>query len=459
MPDVRHSSSPAHATAMPSTIDRDSARREARRLFRSLARREAGWAMTDVLLKIREVSGFDRAPGGRSQGEGEAVLALGGVAGELADWLERIGPAATARSLAEAVADMVAAGFGRTDAAADREMRRRLLEDLWELMAVDLEAGRDGLPELLAPTFAGETTPEERDRIDRWFRALVDEDSGAGVRRSTIGAWHLRVVGDDLDRETYIDRARATGSYRILARFYIEREEAEAAFALAETVSDDWFGELIRLFDRAGVFEDYVDRGGVPTPRERDLSSEDALDLAEALVALGETERALPWIGEGRGAVELEELLRRMREVARRADVWTDDFEEALLEELCPDEPDVVVDFFLSADDVEGAFDAWERAELSDADRADLRQRILVKSLAGGFDDISVSLLIDRADDAIAERGRKKYRKAAAALCRVRELLAEGSLPIPFDSILAEYDDRIDRLPALRDEMKKAGLV
>jgi uncharacterized Zn finger protein len=65
---------------------------------------------------------------------------------------------------------------------------------------------------------------------------------------------------------------------------------------------------------------------------------------------------------------------------------------------------------------------------------------------------------VERAERLIAARGRGNYAEAATYLVRVRDLYHRLGEPETWQTLIADLREQNRQLPALQDELNKAGL-
>lgn len=70
----------------------------------------------------------------------------------------------------------------------------------------------------------------------------------------------------------------------------------------------------------------------------------------------------------------------------------------------------------------------------------------------------AIRLYVEAAERLIAARGRGNYGTAATYLVRVRNLYHRLGEPETWETLIADLRERNRRLPALQDELNKAGL-
>ncbi|MBU0703231.1 MAG: hypothetical protein KKC18_05130 [Chloroflexi bacterium] len=70
----------------------------------------------------------------------------------------------------------------------------------------------------------------------------------------------------------------------------------------------------------------------------------------------------------------------------------------------------------------------------------------------------AIRIYVERTERLIAARGRGNYVEAAGYLARVRELYHRLSEPETWGTFIADLREQNRRLPALKDELNKAGL-
>ena len=61
------------------------------------------------------------------------------------------------------------------------------------------------------------------------------------------------------------------------------------------------------------------------------------------------------------------------------------------------------------------------------------------------------------------DAARRKARDILADACKylsvARDVVGSSEVPLQWETVVAQYEERLERLPAFRDEAQKAGLL
>lgn len=444
---------------MSADFDRTTVRRKVRDLFDAL---DGQRSATDVAFELKEICGLHRSAvvsGGRSE---EAILRLGGAVREFVAQLPRVQYAGIADALGRELADTLAVAFRRTHPERDAALRSQLVDDLWALVEVDLKRERDGWVAHLCDTFRDATTASERDTVRRRFREKLRSFDGAESSdpRRLVGDWMLEYVGRDLSDEEIDAICRETGQYVRLAERTLERGRVERALEWGAEAPAGRIADLCRAFRDADRLPALVEAGLLPDPDRASLSPDETRELAVLLLEAGVVERALSWARAALRNHQPDTTLRALRRAAREAGTYGPRLERTLLEGLERRAPEVVLDYHLEFGDLGEAFDVWDDDDhWADGERSRAAKRLLEAAESVGAVDVTVAVATRRADELVERRGRDNYEVACEYLAAARRVVENDDGPWEWEMLIGEYEERLDRLPAFRDEAMKAGLV
>jgi uncharacterized Zn finger protein len=218
--------------------------------------------------------------------------------------------------------------------------------------------------------------------------------------------------------------------------------------------------DLLRLADlfvshgQADLAERLI-RARAPTGRDRRLTvwlKERALERGDGAEALA-LSQGLFW---QRPALQgYQELRNRARPLGR----W-DELRAALLDRLADEgRYDLLIDIHLEEEEVDWALETLEQVQTPrwrwGSDQMAIR---VARAAEESRPREAIRIYVKRVERLIAARGRGNYAEAAGYLVRVRDLyqrLGEGAT---WPAFIADLRDRNRRLPALQDELNKAGL-
>jgi uncharacterized Zn finger protein len=354
-----------------------------------------------------------------------------------------------------------------TEDAAQREALLRALFDVcrWDESYGGIDMGYEAPGIILE-----QTTREEKARVAEWVRdALPAGDSWSdGYHRQWYGGFLLQLEESELDDESFLRVCRETNRWQDLVDRLLALDRVEEAAGAAREVADY---ELLRLADL------FVSHGHA--------------DLAEALVREraqgGESgpdgkprrdSRLLVWLqdrarerGDLAEALALAETLfwerpdvpgyQEVRDLARSLHRW-DEVCAAILGRLAGEEKyHLLTEIYLEEREVDRALESLAKLGTSRWGWTWTRTPLRIRVAQAAEEDRpreAVRLYMEAVDRLIAARGRGNYAEAAGYLLRVREVyrrLGEGET---WQTLISDLREQNRRLPALKDELNKAGL-
>jgi tetratricopeptide (TPR) repeat protein len=177
--------------------------------------------------------------------------------------------------------------------------------------------------------------------------------------------------------------------------------------------------------------------------------------LAEHAEKRGDLAAALDWWQQLFRASPDIEHYQKLRDVASQVGRWEDLRSELLRELEANQRWNVLVQIALDEDDVARALELLPRQKRRYGPRYDLQ---VAKAAEKDYPQAALDIYSGSIQGLIDARGRGNYQEAAGLLTRVRHLYArQNDLP-SWDLYIADLRQRHRRLPALRDELNKAGL-
>ncbi|MEM6785770.1 MAG: SWIM zinc finger family protein [Bacteroidota bacterium] len=374
-------------------------------------------------------------------------------------------------------------------APSDAALRERVAVRLAEVQLWDIRLGGYGMGHGAEEALAAHATPAERAAASRPVQAALDRLGPAtprpagrfdarhydhsGWEREMLGGLLLTLQPDGLDDEAYLALCRASGRTPDLVERLLALGRAAEALAAAHTASDYVLLDLLPL-----LVSDELPSHDLP----------DLVDQAEALaldrISRPDADRRLvAWAKDRartRGDAVLAErlalqLFQAAPSVAHYAEVLDlaatlghrDAVRSTLLGQMREDRRyNVLIRAYLR----EGAFDealavlnlpdkhwahqlVWTRG----VSRHPLRLEV-ARALREARPIEAEELYLDAALALIERRGRDNYAEAARLLGEARTLSRHPNGSGDWPRVIAELRDGYRRLPALLDELEKAGL-
>jgi hypothetical protein len=157
------------------------------------------------------------------------------------------------------------------------------------------------------------------------------------------------------------------------------------------------------------------------------------------------------WTSLFRESPSLENY-RGLQEVAQRLDQW-DPLRPDLIRKLEADQHwDLLIEIALDEGDVNRAIDLLPRQRWGDRDLQ------VAQAAETDHPQAAIEIYCRCVDRLIEARGRGNYQEAASILQRVKGLYHQFRASAEWDQFLTELRQQHARLPALQDELDRAGL-
>jgi uncharacterized Zn finger protein len=355
---------------------------------------------------------------------------------------------------------------------ATEELARRepLLRALFDVYHWDVSYGGIDMGYEAPSIILEQATPEEKARVAGWVRGVLPagDSWSEGYHRQRYGGFLLQLEEDELDDDSFLRVCRETDRWQDLVDRLLALGRVDEAAGAAREVADYELLRLADLFvshDHADLAENLVREraqggGSGPDGKARRDSrlvvwlkerAQERGDLAEAL-ALAET---LFW--ERLGVPGYQE----MRDLARSLHRW-DEVRAAILARLTDEEKyHLLTEIYLEEGQVDRALESLEKIGMSRWGWTWASTPLRIRVAQAAEEDRpreAIRLYMEAVERLIAARGRASYAEAAGYLVRVRELyqrLGEGET---WQALITNLREQNRRLPALKDELNKAGL-
>jgi uncharacterized Zn finger protein len=358
------------------------------------------------------------------------------------------------------VVNRCVAGLGQCLEATDDSARREtLLRALFDIYRWDVDYGGVDIGYDAPGIILEQATAEEKRQVACWVRTVLstDKSSGESYRRQVYGGFLLDLEEEHLDDETFLRICRETGRLQDLVMRLLELERADEAVAEARQTEDY---ELLCLAD---IF----------------LARSHA-DLAESLVQerarVSQDRRLVVWLrdrclerGDLEEALALAEKLfwphpylsgyEEVRGLAQQLGRW-EKLRAEVLARLARDRNyTLLTEIYLHEGEVDKALETVTYASGSIPTWGQYPLTIRVAQAAEATrPQESIRIYVPIAERLINARGRGNYAEAAAILARVRELYRRTGEEGTWQTIIAGIREKNRNLPALKDELAKAGL-
>ena len=346
----------------------------------------------------------------------------------------------------DAVAPLGACLAGTTDA----ETRREAVGYLFAIVRAEIALG--GIDVDARALLLEHATDAERADLARQIEVDLSRHRADAWRQKALGALLLALVPGEMDDETFLRIARASGRTADVVGRLLELDRADEAIEDLKSASDH---------DLVALAPAFVERG-----------------LGEALATLA-LERRDPhprlaaWLRErGRGDAALAAILaERMffpyatartyaEALTLGRDLGHEDAVRTALRARLREKHrhELLVQVCLLDDDPGEAIrtvheTGWERSW----ERAQMRL-VVADAVAEARPEDAVEIYLEDATALVERRGRENYTRAAALLAKVRAVYRSQSTFGSWGAFVGEIREAYASLPAFLDEMKKAGL-
>lgn len=336
------------------------------------------------------------------------------------------------------------------------EARLEILQTLVDVVLEDIDVGGYGFADLAYDVILEQATGAERSEIVSWVEERLEgmaslDDFGSQWRAEAFGRFLLELQRDVLTEEQFIQLCRRTGQWEKLVERLLQLGRVEEAIADARAASDYTLLSLANLFVADGhdqIAEELV--------WERAGTSDDwRLDdwLKKQAVAGGEWRKAMEYANNQFRRRPTLERYREIEEIAEKLGDWPERRERILSDLTKQEDYTLLTRIHLHEEDVEAALTTLGKVRYG---------RELAIEVAKAAEEShpreAIRLYRERVDRLIAARGRDNYARAAVYLTRVKKLYDELQEPARWQDYIGAIRKHKPRLPALLDELQKAGL-
>lgn len=345
------------------------------------------------------------------------------------------------------------------------EARAASFDSMLELWIRDVEQGGAGVADLAARLLVDATTPDERARLATRVEVALeqipaDDDNQFFYpwRRAAYGWMLLSLQEDTLDNEGYLDLCRRTGRTGDLVVRLLELERVSEALDAVRSLSDRDLLSLAELFvnmGHEGRIERLIwERAGTSNDRRLDAW------LKEYALRHEDWPRALEYT---RNVFERMPTLAGYREfkmLADRLGRWPELRGEIM--ELVEQRPNrsLLIQIHIEEGEIDRALELWDELPSTSGHglhAPEVWER-LVEATRKTRPTVAIRLYREQIDALIGRRQRTFYADAAELMHELRPLVEQEESRESWRAYLDEIRNQKPRLPALRDEMSKAGL-
>jgi uncharacterized Zn finger protein len=323
---------------------------------------------------------------------------------------------------------------------------------LWDIKMGDVGIG-DNVPEILLEN----ATIQEKELLAGWIQSELPAMSDWG--QQILGGLLLDLQAEKLDDESFLEICRQSGRLNDLVNRLLQLGRLEEAICETEKADD------YNLLTLADIF---VERGhGSLAERMVHARAETSRDfrlsvwLKDYASLQGDFPKVLEWakrlfLSRPSTAEYLE-----IKKLAIQINRWPDNKSEMINWLTNHKQFDVLVEIYLEESEIDLALDALEKARMTARHRWEYPYSLeitVAKAAEESRPEQAIQLYLDRIKSLIDRRGRDNYAEAPNYLKVVRGLYKRLGRQEDWYSLIASLRQENRNLPALLDELKKAGL-
>ena len=340
----------------------------------------------------------------------------------------------------------------------DNETRRQWLAALLEAHLKDIEMGGIDLSYPAGELVVGHATDEEWDWIEERVQQAITAQTGGFSewrRESLVGFLAQRMEVTDKG-EAVDDLILNQGSPRQQAFLLVERGRFDEAITVARQHFEDLPG-LVTHFADALVEAGAGDQAAAYVAGLLDTRSRSTCLtwLAHYSESTGDLSGAVDWWRQSLQQTPSHPTYQTIRELAERLGVW-DEIRSELLAELEDKQVwQVLMEIALEQGDVPWALELLPRLRGWYSSDYELR---VAEAAEIDHPQVALDIYLDKVKKLIEWRGRQNYQIAAGLLSRVREIYRQRLDEDSWQAYITELRQANSNLPALQDELNKAGL-
>ena len=339
----------------------------------------------------------------------------------------------------------------------DAVAREKALQGLFAIYRSELDYGGYGLGDGAEDLILEHATEAEKSLIAGWVRAALPAATGRydGYKRQAYGSLLLDLEADHLDDDAFLEICRESGRLDDLVDRLLALGRLDEALAEADQARD------LDLLTLAGIFSAHGDgrkveplvAGRIETTNDHGLMAwlkdqhEERGELAEALVLAQQLLEQRPGLA----------AYQDVRELCQRLGIWQESRSKLLAEWAAAREYGILTDVYLSEGEIDLALKSVRQYEQVSPYAGDRLIRV-AQAAAETRPQAAAEIYRGQAEELIKARGRNRYRHACTYLTTMRDLYRQMSQEPAWTDFMAEFREHHRRLPALQEELSKAGL-
>lgn len=345
------------------------------------------------------------------------------------------------------------------DSAQEANLRQGLLHTLFDFFLWDLQAGGLGYADETPEILTSYANPEEKAMIAGWIQAELPEgeDWEEGASRRALGGLWLSLAAGSLDDETYLRICHETGRSRDLIRRLLVLGRVEEATAAARTAGSEGFTAVADLLEEYGYPE--LGKQLVEEQLNKNVDIQCLVWLKRYALHHGQPEEALRLADSLFWRAQLLENYTDLLEAAEALGQQDKVRDSVLLRLESAGNFSLLVEIFLRENEIDRALAALERVNPEIwMDRLAVLRRQVGKAIEATRPREAIRQYLLLAEELIGQRNRGSYAEAARIMQDVRKLYQSLGEENRSDQLIRGLRQEYRRLPALLDEMRRAGL-
>jgi uncharacterized Zn finger protein len=339
----------------------------------------------------------------------------------------------------------------------DSNTRRDILQAIFKVFLWDIKMGDVGIGDNVPEILLENATIQEKELLAGWIQSELPAMSDWG--QQILGGLLLDLQAEKLDDESFLEICRQSGRLNDLVNRLLQLGRLEEAICETEKADD------YNLLTLADIF---VERGhGSLAERMVHARAETSRDfrlsvwLKDYASLQGDFPKVLEWakrlfLSRPSTAEYLE-----IKKLAIQINRWPDNKSEMINWLTNHKQFDVLVEIYLEESEIDLALDALEKARMTARHRWEYPYSLeitVAKAAEESRPEQAIQLYLDRIKSLIDRRGRDNYAEAPNYLKVVRGLYKRLGRQEDWYSLIASLRQENRNLPALLDELKKAGL-
>ena len=348
------------------------------------------------------------------------------------------------------------------------ETRRVILHTLFDVYKWDINFGGIGMADGAPALLIEHATPTEKAQVAEWVREEIGASSGDDFsknwRRKSWGNLLLNLERDAISDERFLEICRETGCTNDLIDKLLQMGRADEAEREAGQLSDYDLWRVANLF----VQHDQDERI-VRLLQERARRSDDSRItkwLKNYAVEHEEWAVALDWQKQLFQKRPSLDIYQQLRHSAKQLGEWEQTREQVMRQLDKEQQYAALIEIYLDEENVDNALRTVRQASET---KAPGRVHFLgyglnhlkLKVAAAAADSHpreAINLYLGAAKQQIAQRQRKHYAIAADHLRTIQRICQQHDEEARWQEIIQRVRSEHSNLPALRDELNKAGL-